>query len=802
MTEKTVELAIPLLLTGIEDEKDQCFSEKSVSFLETILRERKGIYQAHLEQSRTPAHLCIHYNPNLISLQHVRQLAEKAGASFTQRYRHEQIPFIGLDSADSAYVVEDLLDNLPGMLHASVSYAAGLIFAAYDTQILDRSQIDHTLLGIGVRTLPAQDISEAAGEKHIHGSAPTFLPHWVQERWSILLVAMGGMFLLAGWAGSAAGVFSTEVALVLYLLSYFASGYDIATHAIPSLFKGKLDTDVLMLAAALGAAALGEWAEGGFLLLLFSLGHLGEHYALDRARSAINELGSLLPRRTKLRTGDRLVEVSVEFLRAGDIVVVAPGERIPVDGIVRQGISAVDQSPITGESMPVPKKPGSEVFAGTVNQEASLDIEALRLAKDTTLSRVMQLVTEAQSQQSPIQQMTARFTSWFVPSVLILVVLTAAVPPLAGWMPFSESFYRAMLLLVAASPCALAVGTPAAALAGVARAARNGVLIKGGVHLENLGKLNAVAFDKTGTLTTGRFEVCDIITFNGMRPDELLSLAGSVEQFSNHPLASAVVRAAQERSVSLQPTRGLENMAGLGVRSEIGGQEITIGSLKLFTADRPENGYLQVEQVVVEMEKEGKTTMVVRREREYLGVLALADTVRPQVSQVMDQLKAQGVRELVMLTGDNPQAASRIARQAGVTRVEASLLPEDKLVIIDQMKDTYGSVGMVGDGVNDAPALAAATVGIAMGGAGSAAALETADVALMADDLSKLPFAVGLGKATRRIIAQNLAIAIGVIVLLIFTSVLGLLPLSSAVFLHEGSTLLVVLNALRLLRYS
>jgi Cd2+/Zn2+-exporting ATPase len=802
MTEKTVELAIPLLLTGIEDEKDQCFSEKSVSFLETILRERKGIYQAHLEQSRTPAHLCIHYNPNLISLQHVRQLAEKAGASFTQRYRHEQIPFIGLDSADSAYVVEDLLDNLPGMLHASVSYAAGLIFAAYDTQILDRSQIDHTLLGIGVRTLPAQDISEAAGEKHIHGSAPTFLPHWVQERWSILLVAMGGMFLLAGWAGSAAGVFSTEVALVLYLLSYFASGYDIATHAIPSLFKGKLDTDVLMLAAALGAAALGEWAEGGFLLLLFSLGHLGEHYALDRARSAINELGSLLPRRTKLRTGDRLVEVSVEFLRAGDIVVVAPGERIPVDGIVRQGISAVDQSPITGESMPVPKKPGSEVFAGTVNQEASLDIEALRLAKDTTLSRVMQLVTEAQSQQSPIQQMTARFTSWFVPSVLILVVLTAAVPPLAGWMPFSESFYRAMLLLVAASPCALAVGTPAAALAGVARAARNGVLIKGGVHLENLGKLNAVAFDKTGTLTTGRFEVCDIITFNGMRPDELLSLAGSVEQFSNHPLASAVVRAAQERSVSLQPTRGLENMAGLGVRSEIGGQEITIGSLKLFTADRPEIGYLQVEQVVVEMEKEGKTTMVVRREREYLGVLALADTVRPQVSQVMDQLKAQGVRELVMLTGDNPQAASRIARQAGVTRVEASLLPEDKLVIIDQMKDTYGSVGMVGDGVNDAPALAAATVGIAMGGAGSAAALETADVALMADDLSKLPFAVGLGKATRRIIAQNLAIAIGVIVLLIFTSVLGLLPLSSAVFLHEGSTLLVVLNALRLLRYS
>jgi Cd2+/Zn2+-exporting ATPase len=385
---------------------------------------------------------------------------------------------------------------------------------------------------------------------------------------------------------------------------------------------------------------------------------------------------------------------------------------------------------------------------------------------------------------------------------LILVLLVIIVPPLAGWMPFSQSFYRAMLLLVAASPCALALGTPAAVLAGIAQAARNGVLIKGGIHLENLGTLTVMAFDKTGTLTTGRFAVTDIIPLNGRSENDILQVAGAVEQQSSHPLAQAVVQAAQARKLELPPANGLENIAGRGVKSEINGRPVLIGSLKLFDAVNGQAPDNEVVQTVARLEKTGKTTMVVSHDGQFLGVLALADVPRPGIQSTLQALRDLGLQKLVMLTGDNAEVAVQIGREVGVTDVRAGLLPEDKLAAIQQLQREYGPIAMTGDGVNDAPALAAATVGIAMGGAGTAVALETADVALMADDLGKLPFAVGLSRASKDIIRQNLAIALGVIALLVLTSVLGLVQLSGAVLLHEGSTILVVLNALRLLRYS
>jgi Cd2+/Zn2+-exporting ATPase len=374
-------------------------------------------------------------------------------------------------------------------------------------------------------------------------------------------------------------------------------------------------------------------------------------------------------------------------------------------------------------------------------------------------------------------------------------------PPLLGWLPLPESFYRAMLLLVAASPCALALGTPAAVLTGIAQAARNGVLIKGGVHLENLGALKVMAFDKTGTLTTGKFSVTDLQPINGTSKEELLRVAAAVEQQSNHPLALAVVRTAQEQRLVLPSAAGLENVAGHGVRSQVNGQPVLIGSLKLFQMNDGHTLDQSVVQAMEQLEKAGKSSVAVSQDGRFLGVLGLADVARPGVKEVLARLQALGVQKLVMLTGDNRAVAQRIAQEVGVTDVRAELLPADKLTTIRELQQAHGAVAMTGDGINDAPALATATVGIAMGGAGTAVALETADVALMADDLGKLPFAVGLSRASRAIFWQNLAVSLGVITLLIVTSVLGSVQLSGAVLLHEGSTLVVVINALRLLRY-
>ena len=798
MAEKVVELAVPLLLPE-QDGCDQCIEQ-----LLARLLAHKGILQAHLHKDHDPVELCIHYDPNLVSLAAVKRIAQTAGAELRNGYRHEEIPFVGLDSADAAVSLTQELEHMQGMLHASVSYASGLAFVAFDTKYLSLIQIQKSMQRYGARlvTRAAFEGKEAEHEhEHDHGGAPAFLPHWMQERWSLILVGVGGLLLLLGWIGQQFLGWPAGVTLILFLLSYVASGYDPAQHALPAVLRGKFDTDVLMLAAAIGAGILGQWAEGAFLLFLFGLGHAGEHYALDRARNAIHALGELMPKTARVRRGDQLVEEAVDQLTIGDLVVIPPGDRIPVDGLVTQGMSVVDQSPITGESLPVQKKPQDEVFAGTINQEASLDVRVTRLAKDTTLSRVMNMVAEAQAQQSPTQQFTDRFTARFVPAVLVLVVLVAVVPPLVGWMPFSESFYRAMLLLVAASPCALAIGTPAAVLSGIARAARSGVLIKGGVHLENLGRLSVIAFDKTGTLTEGRFQVTDVVPLNGTQPDEVLRVAAAVEQQSNHPLALAIVRAAQTQKLILPTAGGLENVPGQGVRSQVDGQPVWIGSLKLFEETGGKAIDETLRQTVTRLESEGRTTMTVSRNGTYLGVLALSDVPRPGVANVLSRLRNLGIQRLVMLTGDNPEVAGRIGQAVGVTEVKASLLPEDKLGAIQDLQKEYGAVAMIGDGVNDAPALATATVGIAMGGAGTAVALETADVALMADDLSKLPFAVGLSRASRSIIQQNLAISLGVIILLIITSVLGLVQLGWAVVAHEGSTVLVALNALRLLGY-
>ncbi len=647
----------------------------------------------------------------------------------------------------------------------------------------------------------AKSEANESEHEHDHGGAPQFLPHWMQERWTVLTVAVAGVALGVGFFGETFFGLPNSVALGFYLLAYLAGGYDVAREALPALFRGKFDIDLLMIAAAAGAALLGEWAEGAFLLFLFSLGHAGEHYALDRARNAVGVLGKLMPRTAFAKRGARLEEVPVEELVVDDVVVVKPGERVPVDGVITAGESSIDQSAITGESVPVERKAGDEVFAGTINEDNALDVRMTRLARDNTLARVMQLVAEAQEQKSPTQRFTETFARRFVPTVLIGTALVIVLLPLVlGWT-WSASFYRGMLLLVAASPCALAIGTPAAVLAGIAQAARRGVLIKGGVHLENLGNLDTVALDKTGTLTTGRFAVTQVIGFDGTSEDEVLRIAAAVEEQSSHPLAAAIVKTAKERNITFPSATEIENLAGKGIQAKVEGADVLVGAMRAFTGDAATEKGQPLADTIARLEGEGQTTVIVRRAGKFIGVIALADEPRDSVKEVMQRLRAQGIERLVMLTGDNASVAHRIADRVGITDVRAELLPGDKLTLIRELQHGHGVIAMIGDGVNDAPALAAASVGVAMGAGGTAVALETADVVLMGDDLGKLPFAIGLSRASARIIRQNLVIALGVIVMLLIASGFGVIPLSVAVVLHEGSTLVVVLNALRLLTW-
>ncbi|RJP48536.1 MAG: heavy metal translocating P-type ATPase, partial [Anaerolineaceae bacterium] len=537
------------------------------------------------------------------------------------------------------------------------------------------------------------------------------------------------------------------------------------------------------------------------LLFLFSLGHALEERALDRARAAVRALADLAPKTALVKRDGKEQELPVESLQLEDIVIVRPGVRIPVDGVILDGNSGVDQASVTGESLPVDKVPGDQVFASTVNGEGALEVKVSRLAKDSTLSRVMKMVEEAQAQKSPTQQTVEKFERVFVPAVLVLTALVIIVPPLFGF-PFRESFLRAMTLLVAASPCALALGTPATILAGVAQAARNGVLVKGGAHLENLGRLKAIAFDKTGTVTHGKPEVTDIVAIqeSGKKEADVLSIAAGAESRSAHPLAQAIVRSARTQGVPASVMDEVESLTGRGLRAISNGKTIWIGNRKLMDEVMVTLSADALQKADT-LQQSGKTLMWIAEDKTVIGLIALADTLRREAAPTMKALKQAGVAHTIMLTGDNTRSASAIAKEIGLTEFRAELMPEDKLTIIRELVKEYGHVAMIGDGVNDAPALANATVGIAMGGAGTDVALETADVALMGDDLSKLPFAVGLGRATRAIIVQNLFISLGVIAFLVITSLTGIVSIGIAIIFHEGSTLVVVANALRLLGY-
>jgi len=604
----------------------------------------------------------------------------------------------------------------------------------------------------------------------------------------------------------------------IYIAAYFFGGFYTLKEAIQSISKAKFEIDFLMLVAAAGAAALGAWAEGALLLFLFSLGHSLENMAMEKARKSIEALAGLAPKTAYIRRDGAQAEISVDELAKGDIVIIKPNSKIPADGFVIAGHSSVNQAPITGESIPVEKwpaenedipsdidkilKPENKVFAGTINGAALLEIKVMKKASDSTLSKVVQMVKEAEQQQSPTQQFTKKIERYYVPFVLLLVVLLLFAFIVID-EPFSKSFYRAMAVLVAASPCALAISTPSAVLSGVARGARQGILIKGGRPLEDLGVLTALAFDKTGTLTEGKPKLNRIVSLNGVSEEQLLIIAVAVEKLSDHPLASAIVKDGMEKlkGKSIPEATNLKAVMGKGIEAEYLGEKVTIGNDELFKEGTQSQLPDDILQKVTVLQQEGNTTMIIKKGDMFMGIIGVMDTPRAEAAEVLQQLKAMGIKKMIMLTGDNQRVADAIAKQIGLTEAKGDLLPEEKVAAINQLRTQESKLAMIGDGVNDAPAMAKSTVGIAMGAAGSDVALETADMALMGDKLSLLPFAIGLSRKSKAIIRQNLIISLGMVAILIPLAILDIANIGPAVAAHEGSTLVVVANALRLLGY-
>lgn len=650
------------------------------------------------------------------------------------------------------------------------------------------------------------------GHGHDHGDVISRL---LGPRAEIIFAGLAGLCLLAGWLGPELGFLPDPIGFAFLFAAYFFGGYFALREAMGKILKGQFQIDFLMLVAATGAAILGEWAEGAFLLFLFAIGHALENYAMARARGAISALADLTPNEALVRRGKTTETIAIDELAIGDVVVVRSNERLPADGFVVSGQSAVNQAPITGESAPVDKRPVADrekaagnpdalksenrVFAGSINGSGSLDIEVTKLSGETTLARVVTMVSEAETRQSPTQSFTKKFERIFVPCVIVLAVVTSLAFLVLDETP-ADSFYRAMAVLVAASPCALAIATPSAILSGVARAARGGVLIKGGAPLEALGRLDAIAFDKTGTLTEGEPRLVDIVPFGDVDEDTLLRVSAAVETLSDHPLAEAVVRDAKTRLGSIPDSAtDFTSITGRGVSAMYDGHIVHIGKSALFDEVDGKPVPEDLAEHVGSLSANGRTTMIVRHGERYLGVIGLMDTPREAAKSVIARLRDIGVTRMMMISGDNQNVADAVARDVGLDEAFGDLMPDDKVAKIKSLKQGRG-VAMVGDGVNDAPAMANATVGIAMGAAGSDVALETADIALMADDLETLPFAVGLSRATSRIIRQNLWASLGIVAFLIPATLFGL-GIGPAVLIHEGSTLIVVFNALRLLAY-
>ena len=695
----------------------------------------------------------------------------------------------GMDCHEEVAILERRFRHLPGLEDFSADVMGQRLHVKYDAARISAAAITDAVAETGMRAFVDRDEAATATEG--------------QTRLRATLVWTSGAALASGMvlqllkidAGSVA---AEHLVRGLFMAALAAGVGATARKAWTSVRAGSLDINVLMIVAAAGAAFLGEWSEAATVVFLFGFAQALEARTLDRARHAIRALVELTP--TEALVCDAIGEhrIPVEQVAVGSVIVVRPGEKIPLDGDVIKGQSAVNQAPVTGESLPVEKVPGDGVFAGTINGRGALEVRVTRLGRDTTLGRIIHLVERAQAQRAPAQTVVERFARIYTPAVIALAAAVAVIPPLTVHGSWEAWLYRALVLLVVSCPCALVISTPVSIVAALAVAARKGVLIKGGAHLEALSRVACVAFDKTGTLTRGRPEVVEIVAFDGTPASSVVALAASVEQRSTHPIAQAILDHASSTGIAAPAADDVTVVAGRGARGQVGDRQVLIGNHRLFeeqclcSAD--------IHDRIAAIDAAGLTAVLVARDREPVGIIAVADRPRESARVTVDRLRAQGVARIVMLTGDSRGTANAIATELGVDDVRAELLPEDKVAAIEELRRAHGAVAMVGDGVNDAPALALADVGIAMGAAGSDAALETADVALMADDLLRIPFAFRLSRATVRNIRTNLAISIVLKAAFVAAAVGGVATLWMAVLADTGASVIVIANALRLLR--
>lgn len=567
-----------------------------------------------------------------------------------------------------------------------------------------------------------------------------------------------------------------------------------------SIKRRSLDINVLMVVAVIGALAIRQFEEAAMVVSLFAAAQWLEAQSLDRARKAIGKLLDLTPPEVLIRDdrGERMI--GVDFVSPGAVMIVKPGDKIALDGIVRHGRSDVNQAPITGESLPVEKSEGDEVFAGTINGHGALTVAVTKRRHDTTLARIVHLVESAQAKRAPLQQFIDRFAAWYTPSIVILAVLVAAVPVLVLGQPFDTWLYRALVLLVVSCPCALVISTPVSIVSALAGAARHGVLVKGGIHLERLAGVRVVAFDKTGTVTTGHLTLDAVRPLGSLPAAELVRLAASVESQSEHPIAAAILKAAHTRDVRPSTPTDVRALPGLGVEGRVGDHAVVCGTPRLLA----ERGAMTAEALAAseEIVRDGMSPVVVAIDGRAVGVLGVTDRPKADAARVVSDLRANGVSRVAMITGDHEAAARATGSQVGVDEVRSGQLPADKVASVEHLRHAHGAVAMIGDGVNDAPALAAADVGIVMGAMGSAAALETADIALMTDELPKVPYTIRLSRATLANIRMNVAISIGLKAAFVVLAVAGVATLWMAVLADTGASALVVANAVRLRRFA
>ena len=682
----------------------------------------------------------------------------------------------GMDCASCAATVEKRVGQLPGVHRAVVNFAAGRLDAEHEPG-LALEEIEKAVRDAGYEVQRAQEVERP--------------PFWRTPR--AISVLASALLLVLGLALSVAG--ASEVASVgTYLAAIVVGGVPIFRAALAGLRTRHMDMNVLMSAATIGAVGIGEWAEAAFVVVLFAAGNALQVYAIDRTRGAVRALARLAPDEVLVRRGDSERLVGAGEVAVGETVNVRPGERLALDGEVIEGRTTVDESPVTGESTPVEKGPGDAVYSGSLNGGGGVVVRVLREASDSTLQRIARLVEEAQATKAPAEQFVERFSRLYTPIVVAVAVILAVVPPVLGG-EFGTWFYRALALLIIACPCALVISTPVTVVSGIGAASRRGILVKGGAALEAAGRLKALAFDKTGTLTEGRPVVSRVVPLDGRDEAEVLQLAAALERRSEHPLAHAILSAAN--GVDLPPVAGFRSLAGRGAEGKVGGKGYLIGSPRLYA----ERGLVLggATEALEAVERAGETPVILGSEESILAVFGIADAVRPDSRTTLESLREAGVGELVMLTGDAEAPARRIAEDLGIS-YRAQLLPEQKVQAVRNLVSEHGDVGMVGDGVNDAPALAASSVGFAMGAAGTDVALETADVALMQDDLPKLAEAVRLSRSAEGFIKQNVAVSILIKGLFVLLAPFGLVALWLAVLADMGTSIAVTLNGLRLFR--